>query len=239
MIFGTSGGIVYGNHLTNNMQENCYPYWGWSGVYPYKYPNTLNTSPNVQVPNQGDGAGIELSGFYSTDIPNSVPPENHTVISNNYSAKNQVGIRAEQNSQNISIVNNTTTKNNMYGIFIYSGVKIICNSNIITENGLSGISIQDAPGQNSPSNIQIVSNHIEGNSTNGVEVRSCSGCIITNNVIQDQASGVSLYDSPYVSNNFCKNIIINSNIYNNVTNDFYSDPKSTNSTILNEVNLSY
>lgn len=241
LIFGTSGGIVYGNHLTNNKHENCYPYWGWNGTYPNKYPKTLNPAPinPHAVPDQGDGAGIELSGYYSTPIPGSVLPENHIIISNNYADKNQVGIRTEQNSQNTTIVGNTTTNNIMYGIFIYSSCKTICNSNIITKNGRSGISIQDAPNQILPTNIQIISNRIEGMLTNdnGLEIRASEGCIITNNLFQDCVTGVALYTNS--SGNYCKNMIINSNIYNNVTNDFFSDPLSTNSTILNSGNLSY
>jgi len=236
LIFGTTGGIIYGNHIANNMQENCYPYWGWNGNYPYKYP-LGNQPPNIEVPNQGDGAGIELSGYYSTNDPGSVLPENHTIISNNYSTNNQVGIRAEQNSQNITISNNTVTKNKMYGIFIYSGIKIICNSNIITGNNISGISIQNAPGQNLPSDIQLVSNRIEGLTNNtGIELRACNGCIITNNIIQQQQIGIGLYDSEY---NFCNNVIIDSNIYNNVKEQFYADPLSSSGNFINSVNFSY
>ena len=237
-IFGTTEGIIYGNHITNNKHENCYPYWGWNGNYPYKYP-LGNQPPNIEVPNQGDGAGVELTGVYTT-IPLSLP-EKYIIISNNHAVENLVGIRAEQGSKKVNISNNILLKNIMYGIFIYSGDKIICNSNIISSsNNASGISIQDAQGQGVVSNIQLCCNNIE-NGSQGIELRACNGCVITNNIFQNQTQkAIALYDSTY-TNDFCQNIIINSNIYNNILTVFSSETNSTNSTIINDpnTNISY
>jgi len=235
VIFGASNGIIQGNHVMNNLHENCYPSWGWSGIYPNMYP--LNKPTITTVPNQGDGAGIELSGVYS--IPDgTAPPVNNIIISNNYLTKNQVGIRAEQASQNITISGNITTENIKYGIYLYSSKKIIVNSNIISNNGLSGISIQDASGQIQPSTIQITSNYLDENLQNAIEVRACNGCNISNNTLSNHPTGIHLYDSPY-KNIFCTNILINLNTYNNIQNTFLSDKSSTNSTIINLVNLTY
>ena len=259
-IFGTRNGTISGNICTDQRDSNAFPAFAYSGTYPNIWPSTggftaFGEGGYVSPANEGDGAGIELTGYYTAT---SAATEADILIAGNVCTDCVVGIRAEQAAERISVSANVCTDNDKYGLFLYSATDVVAAGNYIALNREHGVAVSHASGQIAPAYILLVGNNIARNNQFGVVFENTDSSVIRDNLVVangvdtgvTQRGAFGLYQDD-ITSAFCNAVVIANNFvdqtggywvfYDNtghsnvslVNNAFFGTPTSN----LNNVNL--
>lgn len=188
-IFGTTRVIAAGNHCESNRDSAAYPAFAWDGTYPNVWPKgdgqdwtQYGEGGYVSPVNDGDGAGIELTGYHTVV---GAAREKYVTIVANICYANQAGIRAEQEANGVTVTGNICCENDKYGVFIYSSTDILVSANQINRNGENGVSVQKATSQAVSTYIQILDNQITRNDLFGVSLENATNVEIADNFLAD------------------------------------------------------
>jgi nitrous oxidase accessory protein NosD len=192
-IFGNSRVAIGNNTCKNNKDANAYPSFAWNGVYPNVWPNAPGfkaaTDPGYVSPALlGDGAGIELTGYYT--VPGAGMEQNIS-ITGNLCASNAVGIRAEQAAQGLAITGNVCSGNDSAGIYAYSAQVATISANVCFANQ-NGIVAQKATSQIAPSEIAIGNNICRQNKAFGFVLMGVLGGIVKGNISIDNNQNAAI-----------------------------------------------
>ena len=182
-IFGTHTGTVIGNRVEDCLETVPYPSWAYSGTYPNVWPSTggfkeFGQPGYVSPVNQGDGAGIELTGFHT--VPGAAK-ERFVTITGNAFNNNIFGVRLEQEANNIAVAGNVFNQHARAAIYLYSVSYITVSGNAISSSVQNGISIERAPSQARPAALIITGNSISDCGWYGVSASGAKDLNITGN----------------------------------------------------------
>lgn len=186
VLFGHNYAQIHGNICYQCTDANRFPSYAYSGTYPNIWPSTggftqYGQGGYVSPALQGDGAGIEMTGFY--DATPGVARNVGGSITGNICNNNQVGVRLEEENRNITISGNTCRYNTQHGIFLFPSQFISISSNECDNNGVNGICIQKDTGHTAPEIINITGNVLTRNGKYGVEVDGGRLVTISGNMI--------------------------------------------------------
>lgn len=188
-IFGTGRGICANNNVENCRDRNENPSFAWAGTWPNLYPigdGQAWAEPGdpgyVTAALDGDGAGIELSGF-NTAV--GAEHERWITVIGNVCYDNIVGLRFEQECKNFTAIGNICSSNDKYGIFGFSCTDATISGNEVEDNGEHGIYIAKCDGQAVPTYLNIIGNRVARNGMFGICLQRVVASVVTGNFLVD------------------------------------------------------